>query len=133
LEESTAFINFAQRYLERRGRINDSFVVGDSLIEDFRRFLEDSGVVIPASWEAMVPFFKARIQTELFNLVFGITRGDEVEVKADPQVQAARRAVEQARALLAAQAVAVLLIGPKPQPLSGSCCAQMGQTHTRGR
>jgi len=56
--------------------------------------------VVPASWEAHVPFLKARIQTELFNLVFGISRGDEVEVKADPQVQAAVRAIEQARELL---------------------------------
>ena len=124
LEESTAFINFAQRYLERRGRISDDFAVGDSLIEDFRRFLEESGVVIPASWEGLVPFFKARIQTELFNLVFGITRGDEVEVKADPQVQAAWQAVGRARELLAAEAVAGLLERPKPQQVSGSCCAQ---------
>jgi len=124
LEESTAFINFAQRYLERRGRISGNFVVGDPLIEDFRRYLEDSGVVIPASWGGLVPFFKARIQTELFNLVFGITRGDEIEVKADPQVQAAWQAVGRARELLAAEAVAGLLEGPKPQQLSGSCCAQ---------
>jgi carboxyl-terminal processing protease len=124
LEESTAFINFAQRYLERRGRISDDFAVGDSLIEDFRQYLEDSGVVIPASWEAHVPFFKARIQTELFNLVFGIARGNEVEVKADPQVQAAWQAVGRARELLAGDAVAGLLERPKPQRVSGSCCAQ---------
>jgi hypothetical protein len=71
-----------------------------------------------------VPFFKARIQTELFNLVFGITRGDEAEVKADPQVQAAREAVGRARELLAAEAVAGLLERPKPQQVSGTCCAQ---------
>ena len=114
LEESTAFINFAQRYLERRGRIGEDFTVGDSMIEDFRRFLQDSGVVIPPSWEGNVPFFKARIQTELFNLVFGITRGDEVEVKADPQVQEAWQAIERARELLAAGTVAGLLERPKP-------------------
>ncbi len=114
LEESTAFINFAQRHLERRGRIGEDFVVGDALIEDFRRFLQDSGVVIPPSWQDHALFFKARIQTELFNLVFGITRGDEVEVKADPQVQAARQAIERARELLAAGAVAGLQERPKP-------------------
>jgi hypothetical protein len=59
-----------------------------------------------------VAFFKARIQTELFNLVFGITRGDEVEVKADPQVQAAWQAVGQARALLAGETVAGALKRP---------------------
>jgi carboxyl-terminal processing protease len=100
LEESTAFINFAQRYLERRGRIGPDFVVGDSLLEEFRGYLEESGVVVPPNWQAHAPFLKARIQTELFNLVFGISRGDEVEVKADPQVQAAVEAIEQARALL---------------------------------
>jgi carboxyl-terminal processing protease len=120
LEESTAFINFAQRYLERRGRIGDDFAVGDPLIDDFRRYLEESGVVIPASWERLVPFFKARIQTELFNLVFGITRGNEIEVKADPQVQAALQAVGRARELLAADAVAGLLERPELQQVSGA-------------
>jgi len=105
LEESTAFINFAQRYLERRGKINEDFVVGDSMIEEFRQFLQESGLVIPPSWQDHIPFFQARIQTELFNLVFGITRGNEVEVKADPQVQAAWRAVGRAQALLNAETV----------------------------
>ncbi|MGH9785763.1 MAG: S41 family peptidase, partial [Terriglobia bacterium] len=49
LEESTAFINFAQRYLERRGRIGPDFVVSDSLLEEFRGYLEESGVVVPPS------------------------------------------------------------------------------------
>ncbi|MBF8304986.1 MAG: hypothetical protein HW398_174 [Acidobacteria bacterium] len=107
LEESTAFINFAQRFLERRGRIGPDFVVGDSLLEEFRGYLEESGVVVvPLTWQAHAPFLKARIQTELFNLVFGILRGDEVEVKADPQVQAAVEAIEQAKALLRGGAVA---------------------------
>ena len=106
LEESTAFINFAQRYLERHGRIDADFDGGDSLIEEFRRFLQESGVVVPPSWEVHVPFLKARIQTELFNLVFGISRGNEVEVKADPQVQAAVKAIEQARELLAGGTIA---------------------------
>lgn len=114
LEESTAFINFAQRRLERRGRIGQDFVVGDSVIEDFRRFLEESGVMIAPSWNDHVPFFKARIQTELFNLVFGITRGNEVEVKADPQVQAARQAVAQARELVTAETAAQMRIRPEP-------------------
>jgi hypothetical protein len=114
LEESTGFINFAQRYLERRGRIGPDFVVGDSLLEEFRGYLEESGVVVPPTWQVHAPFLKARIQTELFNLVFGIARGDEVEVKADPQVQAAVSAIEQARELLRGGAVAGN--GQRPQP-----------------
>ena len=105
LEESTAFINFAQRYLERHGKIGEGFEVGDAVVDEFRRFLQESGVVVPPAWQAHLPFLKARIQTELFNLVFGITRGDEVEVKADPQVQAALQAVVRARELLSAGTV----------------------------
>jgi hypothetical protein len=32
---------------------------------------------------------KLRIKTELFNLVFGLARGDEIETRGDSQVQQA--------------------------------------------
>ena len=103
LEESTAFINFAQLYLERHGKIGEEFKVNEAVLEEFQRFLGESGMPIPASWQAHLPFLKARIQVELFNLVFGIPQGDGVEVEADPLVQAAGKAMQQAQELLSTE------------------------------
>ncbi|MBI4459975.1 MAG: PDZ domain-containing protein [Acidobacteria bacterium] len=94
LEQSTAFINFGQWYLDRHGRINQNFAANEAVVEEFRRFLKDAGAQIPeSSWEKHQLFLKTRIQVELFNLAFGMERGDEVEARADPQIQAAREAI----------------------------------------
>lgn len=116
LEQSTAFINFAESYLEREGKVGEDFEVDDRILEEFQRFLEESGVQVPASsWQQQRDFLKVRIKAELFNLVFGMSRGDEVEVKADPQVQAAVGAFHRAEELLAPrQAARALPAGGNP-------------------
>ena len=112
LEQSTAFINFAQSYLERHGRISGEFEANEAVMEEFGRFLTEGGVQIPEqSWEEHRSFLKTRIQVELFNLTFGMSRGDEVEVRADPQVRAAREAVKKTQQLLGPPRTLPLLLG----------------------
>jgi carboxyl-terminal processing protease len=101
LGKSTAFVNFAQSYIERHGKVTDTFEVNDDVLSEFQSFLQAAGMEIPRrSWEISLPFLKVRIKTELFNLVFGVSKGDEVETRGDPQVQASRDALSQARRLL---------------------------------
>jgi len=101
LGQTTAFVNFAQSYIERHGKISEAFGVDDSVLDEFQSFLQQAGVLIPPqSWVTSVPFLKVRIKTELFNLVFGASRGDEVEAGGDPQVESAVQALSQARQLL---------------------------------
>ena len=101
LGQSTAFTNFAESYIERHGKVNEAFEVDDSVLEEFQRFLVQAGAPIPPqSWMTSLPFLKVRIKTELFNLVFGVSRGDEVEVGGDPQVLSALQALGQAQELL---------------------------------
>ena len=101
LGQSTAFTNFAESYIERHGKVDESFQVDDSVLDEFERFLLEARAPIPPqSWMTFLPFLKVRIKTEMFNLIFGVARGDEVEVGGDPQVASAVQALGQAQELL---------------------------------
>ncbi|MBI4443255.1 MAG: PDZ domain-containing protein [Acidobacteria bacterium] len=107
LQQGSAFINFAQAYLDRHGKVEENFLVDETVLEDFRNFLRRAGVrVPPESWERFQPFLRTRIHTELFNLTFGMTRGDEIEIQADPQVQAGLLSLSKASQLLAGRSQA---------------------------
>ncbi|MBI2816973.1 MAG: PDZ domain-containing protein [Acidobacteria bacterium] len=99
--QSTAFVNFAQSYIDRHGKVTESFEVNDAVLGEFQSFLEGAGLPVPPqSWTRSLPYIQVRIKTEMFNLVFGASRGDEVEVRGDPQVASAVQGLEQARKLL---------------------------------
>lgn len=99
--QSTAFMNFAQSYIERHGKVSESFEVDDLVLDEFQSFLRGAGVAVPSqSWISSLPYLKVRIKTELVNLVFGASKGDEVEVRGDPQVKSAVQALDQAQQLL---------------------------------
>jgi carboxyl-terminal processing protease len=101
LDRTTAFINFAQTYLERGGRSAEDFEVDDSLVTDFRRFLEEAGVrVPPQGWERSLSFLKTRLHAEIFGLRFGASKSSEIEIRHDPQVRAAVNAMPRAKQLL---------------------------------
>ena len=54
---------------------------------EFRNFLTSRRVRTPLEfWVQDQDYLKLRIKTEVFNLVFGLKAGNEVEVKGDPQV-----------------------------------------------
>lgn len=92
LNQRGLFTSFASEYLTVRGRINDQFVPDEQTLEDFRAFLARQQVRTPEEfWKADQDYLKLRIQTELFNLVFGLEAGNQVEVRGDPLV---RQAVE---------------------------------------
>ena len=87
LERNTVFVNFAQFYLTMRGSVNEDFEVTDAVMEQFNDYLRNVGILVPAdAWKSDQQFLRMRIKNELFNLVFGLEKGDEVEVRNDPQV-----------------------------------------------
>lgn len=104
LEESTAFINFAQGLLQRRGKVGREFKATDEVVGQFEMFLREAGFRAPADeWEKVRPWIRWRIQSEVLTLVYGIEAGEQVEAGNDPQVQAAVAAMNQARQLVTAQ------------------------------
>ncbi|HWP85870.1 MAG TPA: S41 family peptidase, partial [Terriglobia bacterium] len=101
LDQTTVFINFAQRYVDSHRPITEQFYVDDPLLESFRRYLREAGFeVSDQQWRQNALFLRTKLRAEVFNLVFGISKGDEALLREDPQVLAAVAALPQARALL---------------------------------
>ena len=99
--QSTAVLNFAQSYIDRHGKVPESFEVSDEVLEDLKSYMLDSGMVVPAqSWSSAVPYLRLRVRTELMNLIYGASKGDEAEMRGDPQVTGALKALGKARQLL---------------------------------
>jgi len=92
LNQRGAFTDFAQEYLASRGRVEPSFEPDAKVLEEFRQFLHRSRIRTPEPyWKESQPYLALRVKTEIFALVFGLARAEEVETRADPQVQQAAR------------------------------------------
>jgi carboxyl-terminal processing protease len=113
LNQRGLITNFASAYLTLHGRVDQAFQPDESTLEDLRGFLRRQGVRTPDEfWAADQDYLKLRIKTEVFNLVFGLAAGDEVEVKGDPQVQKAATYFSILPALLKAPGIKVSASGP---------------------
>ena len=103
LLQTTAFVNFAQAHVDRHKPIPEHFQVNDQVLQDFRLYLQDSGMVVPdPEWRRSQAFIRMSIQAEVLNLVFGLNSGEEASVRTDPQARAAAAALSSAERLLTA-------------------------------
>jgi len=92
ISQGGTFTNFASEYLALHGKISGAFEPTPTVLAGFREYLGRSQVRVPDEyWSQDQDELKLKIKIELFNLVFGLARGDEIEVKGDPQVQQAAR------------------------------------------
>ncbi len=90
LDQTGTFTNFAENYMALHGRATDSFQTTPAVLEDFREYLARHQIRAPEEyWSKDLDYLKLRIKSELFNLVFGLARGDEVITKGDAQVERA--------------------------------------------
>ena len=90
LNQRGIFTSFASEYLTLHGKVPKSFEPDSQVLGSLKDFLARQGVRVPEEyWAGDEPYLRVRIKTELFNLVYGLTFGDEVETRADPQVQEA--------------------------------------------
>ena len=106
LLQTTAFINFAQTYVDRHKPISEQFRADDQMLREFRLYLQNSAMVIPdPDWQRGLEFIRMSIQAEVINLVFGLRKGEEASLRADPQVRAAAEALTRAQQLLTAPAL----------------------------
>ncbi len=92
LDQTGTLTNFAENYLTLHGRATDSFQTTPAVLDDFKDYLTRHQIRTPEEyWSKDQDYLKLRIKAELFNLVFGLARGDEVMTKGDPQVERAAR------------------------------------------
>jgi carboxyl-terminal processing protease len=90
LNQTGTFINYASEYLTLHGRANRSLEPDAAMLSDFKEYLGRVGVRTPDEyWNKDQDYLKLRIKVEMLNLVSGLSAGEEVETKGDPQVQRA--------------------------------------------
>jgi carboxyl-terminal processing protease len=94
-----AFFNFAKRYVTNH-KITQSFEVDDSVMQEFRKFLDEEKV--PYTEGELIEnndWVRSNIKSELFVDAFGQEEGLKVRAEADPEVVKALDLLPQARAL----------------------------------
>jgi hypothetical protein len=72
--------------------VDRSFEPGEQILAFFRDCLKRGrSQVTQASWEQNQAYLRRGIRAGLLTLIFGLSAGDEVMVRGDPQVQEAAR------------------------------------------
>lgn len=95
MEATNSFFEFAQRYLESDPNIDQNFEVPADMLDDFQLFLSERRIRPDLSeWSLTLDFIRKRLKQEVFNLKFGVAKGDEVEVMLQPPVLAALKVLE---------------------------------------
>jgi hypothetical protein len=90
LNQRGAFTTFASDFLALHGKVDKSFEPDSKVLAQFKDFLKAQQIRVPEEyWSQDEAYLKLRINTEIFNLLYGLALGDEVEARGDPQVQKA--------------------------------------------
>ncbi|MBV8834540.1 MAG: hypothetical protein JO108_35530, partial [Acidobacteriaceae bacterium] len=94
LEASGAFTAFATEYLASHSPLPATFRVTPDIIDEFKVFLSGRQIQPGVSeWSAERNWVSHRLEEEIVMQSEGVAKGDEVEAKYDPQVQAAIKAM----------------------------------------
>lgn len=94
-----AFFNFAKHYLSGR-QVTKDLVVGDSLMQEFRRFLDDKKLAFSeAELAESEEWVRANLKVELFVNAFGQAQGMRARAETDPAITRALELLPQAKAL----------------------------------
>jgi hypothetical protein len=89
LEGSGAFTAFATDYLQTH-KVADDFHVDSALLDDFHLFAAQRNIQPPISeWISDRDWIQNRLEQEILNQSLGVAKGDEVEARRDPAIQAA--------------------------------------------
>jgi carboxyl-terminal processing protease len=88
LDTHGTFTSFASEYLTTHAKVGRSFEPDGQILGLFRDHLVRNKLRVPEEyWAQDQDYLKLRIKTGLFNLIFGLSVGDELETRSDPQVQ----------------------------------------------
>lgn len=96
MEASNSFLDFAQPYVREHPGISEDFQVSPRMLDEFQLFLSERRIQPGLSeWTSAADYVRERLQQEVFNLTLGVAKGDEVEARRDPPIQAALQTIEQ--------------------------------------
>lgn len=92
LEATASFTSFATETIRKHAPIRADFEVSAALLDEFQTYLAQRGIQPGVGeWSVEREWIRSRLKQEIFNQAFGVEKGDEVEIRRDPQV---RRALE---------------------------------------
>ncbi len=97
LDASGAYTRFAADYLQTH-TVSENFEVTGALLDEFQVFLSARNIRPGVSdWLRDREEIQSRLKQEIFNLAFGVAKGDEVEAQHDPVVQRAVKDLRRSR------------------------------------
>ena len=109
------FTAFGEEYITLHRGIDKSFEPDDKVLNDFKEFLQRNSIRIPPEyWTPDQDYLRTEIKAGILTLVFGLAVGEEVEARADPQVQKAVALLPQVSELLKPAAVKPGLLPSQP-------------------
>jgi carboxyl-terminal processing protease len=93
LEQSGAFTTFGTEFI-RAHKVTTAWEVTGEVLDQFQTWLSERQIQPSLrEWIESRDFIESRLKTEVYNLAFGVEKGDEVEAKSDTQIQKALEAV----------------------------------------
>ncbi len=94
IEGTNSFLDFVKQYLLEHPGIAGQKQPSAQMLNDFQLFLSERRIRPGLSeWSATLEFIRNRLQQEVLNLTVGVAKGDELEARRDPQIQAAIQAL----------------------------------------
>jgi len=95
LDASGALTGYATQYLSAHSPLPPSFDITPELLDEFKVFLSMRGIQPNVSeWSRERTWISNRLKQEIVTQAVGVAAGDEIEMRQDPQVQAALRSIE---------------------------------------
>lgn len=102
LEGHGAFFNFSKYYLGIHKTISRDFEVDDTVIQEFKHFLESENVQLPdQDLQDSREYIKNRIRLQLVGMIYGEDEAQKINLENDPLLQKALKSLPQAAELLA--------------------------------
>jgi hypothetical protein len=90
LDQRGVFTGFASQYVTLHRKVERTFEPDAQVLDEFRSYLGQQRLRVPEEyWAPDQDYLKIKIKAEVFNLVFGLATGEEVETRGDPQVKKA--------------------------------------------
>ena len=95
LDASGVLTSFATQYLAKHSPLPETFAVTPEILDDLKIFLTGRSIQPTiAEWSQERPWITTRVTEEIITQARGVAKGEEIQAKHDPQVQAALRAMQ---------------------------------------
>ena len=94
LDASGVLTSFATEYLSKHSPLKESFEVTPGMLDELKVFLAARSIQPGlGEWSSERPWITTRLKEEIVTQARGVEKGEELQAKHDPQIQAALAAM----------------------------------------